>query len=733
MITLLTAAIALAAPTPGPSVWLPERTVGSGWGLNLGFNDLAPIELEKIRSTGMKWIRRDLFWHVVEPEKGRWDWTVYDRLLADVQPLGLRTLFILCYGNGLYQEASPSTPEARAAFVRYVREAVRRYRGRGIYWEMWNEPNNHHWPPAPNVEHYIALALAVGKAFKEEAPDEVLVGPALASFDWPFIEACFRAGVLRYWDAVTVHPYRPMNPETVVEDYARLRDLIDRYAPKGKHIPILSGEWGFADINTNGEENQANWFVRQYLTNLAANVPLSIWYNWSENGPDPKNAEHHFGIVGMGPKFEDKPAIRAARGLTGTLAGYRYSKRLAIGAPEDWYLLFSRDDRFAVAAWTTGERRPLTWPAGKPEKVTGRDGETSKAEDLSERPIYAHFAPTDFWRRAAAAPELPLALSVRTPSELATALAPLRGRDVTLRTGPDTVRFRFGDDAASQLAKLPRFGDRSERPMRVIVETDGVPQGIVLRHSAPIDVDLHPGRTGAELRLTARGLSFRGDLEMIGGGRTERRKIELRPNRTQNLRVPVGLRDLRIRLSENGRTVREEGPLSLLEVPLGGATIATDGDAKAPGAASVAVATDRSVPAASASVADVRFDFGKGWKYALLNPSRSIPLPGRPLRYSVWVFGDGSGALLLMRYVDASGQTFQPDGVPVDWRGWRLVSFPLDGSTGGRWGGPNDGIQRLPMALSTIAVIDNPRGAGVRGTLRLAGPTVLTRTENSGG
>ena len=36
------------------------------------------------------------------------------------------------------------------------------------------------------------------------------------------------------------------DPETVAFDYARLRKLIDQYAPKGKTIPIISGEWGYS-------------------------------------------------------------------------------------------------------------------------------------------------------------------------------------------------------------------------------------------------------------------------------------------------------------------------------------------------------------------------------------------------------------------------------------------------------------------------------------------------------
>ena len=64
-----------------------------------------------------------------------------------------------------------------------------------------------------------------------------------------FLEECFRAGLLEHLDAVSVHPYRSYDrgPETAGANYARLRELIKKYAPAAKRsLPILSGEWDYA-------------------------------------------------------------------------------------------------------------------------------------------------------------------------------------------------------------------------------------------------------------------------------------------------------------------------------------------------------------------------------------------------------------------------------------------------------------------------------------------------------
>jgi polysaccharide biosynthesis protein PslG len=214
---------------------------------------------------------------------------------------------------------------------------VQHFRGQGILWEMYNEPNIGFWKPKPNVEHYVKLALEVGRAVRAVAPDEKYIGPGTSQIDMTFLEACFRGGLLEYWCGVSVHPYRQKGPETAAAEYAALRRLIDRYAP-GKTIPILSGEWGYSAAWKNYDETiQGKMLPRQWLVNLANDVPISIWYDWHDDGTDPKEAEHHFGTVsnayhaGRAPVYDPKPAYRAAKTLTTLLSGFKLNKPLAVG------------------------------------------------------------------------------------------------------------------------------------------------------------------------------------------------------------------------------------------------------------------------------------------------------------------------------------------------------------------------------------------------------------------
>jgi len=382
---VLTSLAAVLCGVSARAVASPPPVVPEGLGVNIHFTDPKPGEMKMLAEGGFRIVRMDFGWSSTEREAGKYDFSAYDRLLAALEPHGIKALFILDYSNKNYDGGlSPCSDEGRKAFAAWAVAAAVHFKGRGILWEMYNEPNIQFWKPKPKVEDYVLLALEVGKALREAAPGEAYIGPATSTMDFAFLEACFKAGLLEYWSAVSVHPYRQKPPETVAEDYAKLRRLIDQYAPKGKSIPIHSGEWGYSSAWKNfDDERQGKYLPRQWLTNLSNDVPISIWYDWHDDGKDPKEAEHHFGTVanpyfsGREPVYDPKPSYKAAKTLATALRGFWFSKRLAVGGADDYVLLFGSGRQPRLAAWTTAaEPRTVTVPgfAGR-FAVTGHLGE----------------------------------------------------------------------------------------------------------------------------------------------------------------------------------------------------------------------------------------------------------------------------------------------------------------------------------------------------------------------
>lgn len=349
--------------------WQPSSrpiAIDQAFGVNVHFIEPKTDDLKMIADGGFRWIRTDFKWELTELERGKYDFSRYEPLLNALDKQHLRALFILDYGNPLYtQGKSVRTVQAREAFARWAVAAARHFAGRGIVWELFNEPNvGIFWPPKPDVNEYTALAVTVAKAFQASAPNERLIGPATSGLEFNFLEACFQSGLLDQWSAVSVHPYRQRNPETVAGEYDLLREAIDRHKGNNaqKPVDIFSGEWGYSSAwRGMNEERQAEMLARQFLTNIANGIPLSIWYDWQDDGADVSEAEHHFGIVRyrQEPSSEPllpKPAYLTAKTLMKSLDGFTFHQRLLVGSDDDYVLEFSngRDRRFAV--WTSAAK-----------------------------------------------------------------------------------------------------------------------------------------------------------------------------------------------------------------------------------------------------------------------------------------------------------------------------------------------------------------------------------------
>ena len=376
---------------------IPEPMIPFGVGVNIHFVTGHQRDLDLIAAAGFRFIRMDFGWAGMERQKGQYSWSEYEELLSNLDQRGMRAVFILDYSNPLYEEqvtstnplthqshqttASPQHSQSVAAFARWAAAAAEHFHGRHVFWELWNEPNIDFWSPKPDVHQYTTLALAACKAIRQADPQATIIGPATSTFPWDFLQTFLSSGVLDYLDAVSVHPYREPRraPETATADYQRLRQLIESYAPANKKqkIPILSGEWGYSSWERGVSlDTQAAFLARQQLINLLNGVPLSIWYDWKNDGTDPKENEHHFGTVTS--ELQPKPAYIAVQTLTRELNGYRVARRQALASEQDYLLICTNSSGAQkIAAWTVGEPhqvrlafRGLTGARSNGEKFT---------------------------------------------------------------------------------------------------------------------------------------------------------------------------------------------------------------------------------------------------------------------------------------------------------------------------------------------------------------------------
>lgn len=91
---------------------------------------------------------------------------------------------------------------------------------------------------AANASLYAAIASAVGPAVHAAAPNSSFVGPASGNIGIQsgWLQRIFEAGVLQYFDKVTIHPYRSDDPETVRQDLQQVVVVVVSVKVPNLHI-----------------------------------------------------------------------------------------------------------------------------------------------------------------------------------------------------------------------------------------------------------------------------------------------------------------------------------------------------------------------------------------------------------------------------------------------------------------------------------------------------------------
>ena len=336
--------------------------VPSGLGVNIHFYEGNKKDQSMLKEAGVGIVRMDVSWIGIEKSKGQYDFSRHDKLINDLEELGIRLLFIIDYGNPLYDDGfAPHTKEGRNAYTQFCSALAERYSGKGIIWELWNEPNSDKfWTPTVDINNYMAFCQAVVPAIRNKDRNACIIAPATSAFDMKFMESCFEKGLLDLVDGVSVHPYRnpESSPESTFDEYYLLSLLIDQYKPEGKVIPMLSGEWGY-NTKDLSRKLQGKYLSRQWLANMSYNIPISIWYDWHDDGQDPKEGEHNFGTVTW--DYKEKPSYVAMKTLIEQFKGYQTIGRISLGSIDDYMLLLQKNDKIKLALWSSSNIHSISF------------------------------------------------------------------------------------------------------------------------------------------------------------------------------------------------------------------------------------------------------------------------------------------------------------------------------------------------------------------------------------
>lgn len=270
---------------------------------------------------GVNWSREEMQWHRIEPERGKFDWSFYDKLLDTAERHGIQVYGLIAYWSSW---TKPYTREGIEDYARYCTALVTHYKDRIHHWEIYNEPNIFFWSGPKDL--YPELLKAAYKAVKAADPDALVLGCSTAGIDSGFIDMVNKARAP--YDILTVHPYRSwLNERSFMDELRGARKLT---AFDGKPKPVWITEMGWATpVGGTTQREQACLLARCYLAAVAADVQTNVsWYDFRDDGRNPFYHEHHFGVIRN--DMTPKPAYRALATVCRTLPDARLKKALKL-------------------------------------------------------------------------------------------------------------------------------------------------------------------------------------------------------------------------------------------------------------------------------------------------------------------------------------------------------------------------------------------------------------------
>jgi len=181
----------------------------------------------------------------------------------------------------------PMSPEARTAWVRFVRAFVERYGEYVTEWEVWNEPDHpkRSRPPAD----YAGLLIDTARAVRDVQPNASIFAIAgtymtlRTDYALQVLEVLRQQECLDLVNEITYHAYWT-NPDEIYPLVDELQTKVAAYAP---HIRLRQGESGMPSGTETQEwdsgaskwsyEYQSKWSLRRLLGDLGRDIPSSYF------------------------------------------------------------------------------------------------------------------------------------------------------------------------------------------------------------------------------------------------------------------------------------------------------------------------------------------------------------------------------------------------------------------------------------------------------------------------
>ncbi len=246
---------------------------------------------------GAKVVREDFNWEQLQRTPQRMNWAPFDDVVSVFGKQNIEIQAIYCYSPKWANAADwkPVRPNAStrgnpddAHWRKFIRSFAERYRDRIRYVEVWNEPDLIGFANF-SAEAYVEMLKNAYAETKAVAPEMTVLTAGFAGAGEHMRKALTDAKGC--FDVIAYHGHGPFpGYRTQVEK------LLEMRRESGVDAPWYANETAISSLHI-GEMAQAVTLYRKFLYSWARGAIGYNWYDLRNDGFDPLNNEHNFGLL----------------------------------------------------------------------------------------------------------------------------------------------------------------------------------------------------------------------------------------------------------------------------------------------------------------------------------------------------------------------------------------------------------------------------------------------------
>lgn len=346
----------------------------------LHLRDTRDKSFQLLREAGIESVRTDAHWAFVERHRDQLAIEPHwDDYLAKMQAQGIDNLLILGYGNSHHGNGEkPRSEPLRAAYNRYVAFVAQQLRGQVRHYEVWNEWDLEAPEDPVLTQDYVRLVADAAGIIRQHDPDAKVLAGAVTSkgIESGFALRLVEAGVMQSVDGISLHPYVHCfgRGRDTPEDWIKwLEDVaMDLSNAANQPVPLYLTEMAWPSHQGAcgfDESVQAAYLARSYfLAKTLPHVRGYWWYDFRNDGTDPSEREHNFGLLRQ--DYSPKLAYRVLKAISPIIEGYQFLERVGKQDRNTVQLRYGNAEEQLLIAWSTDGTRSVSVASSGP--ATGK-------------------------------------------------------------------------------------------------------------------------------------------------------------------------------------------------------------------------------------------------------------------------------------------------------------------------------------------------------------------------